>query len=150
MVSHSLLEYPRHDVSRTVCHSKVAFNLLWTQPWCLAIQVDCQPQRLIRMVVLDRGCKKKETTCPAPGSRARLVVLALEVGAKCRKKPRRSCNRSPSPHQIGAASDAVAHGTNVAFRWFSSCAAARAFTASLLELRNHVVERDPHHAGLCV
>ena len=45
-------------------------------------------------------------------------------------------------------------------RWFSilSCAAARAFAASLLELRGGVdghtppdqeVERDHHHAGLC-
>ena len=96
-------------------------------------------------------------------SRARLVVLALEVGGRWSQEARRLVQllaqarvRSESPLMRRRMEQAWR------LRWYGilSCAAARAFGASLLELRgghgadgsvppSHEVERDQHHAGLC-
>ena len=59
-----------------------------------AVQGDGQPQRGASdrdAVALNRARKKKETTYPElvrPGSRARLVVLALEVGGRWSQEAR--------------------------------------------------------------
>ena len=87
-----------------------------------AIQGNGQPQRGAADrdgVALEWARRRKETACPElmqPGSRARLVVLALEVGGPL-------------------ADEAMEQAWRL--RWFSilSCATARAFAASLLELR---------------
>ena len=66
-----------------------------------AIQGDGQPQRGAADndgVALKRARRRKETTHPEfvqPGSRARLVVLALEVGGVGHRKPGLSCSCSP-------------------------------------------------------
>ena len=119
------------------------------------VQGDGQPQR---------GAPEKETTYPElvrPGSRARLVVLALEVGGRWFQEARtfvqllaQARARSEPPLTRRRLEQAWR------LRWFLSCAAARVFAASLLELRGghgadgqvppaHEVEREQLHAGLC-
>ena len=127
-----------------------------------------QPQRGAsdRDGVALKRARRKETMRPElvrPVSRARLVVLALEVGgrwsqeawtsvlllaqARARSEPPLTRRRMEQAWRL---------------RWYSviSCAAARAFAASLLELRGGHgacgqvppacdVEREQHHAGLC-
>ena len=66
------------------------------------------------------------------------MVLALEVGAVGHRKPHAEAD-------TGRSFDEAAHGTGVASQIFS-CAAARAFAASLLELRGgHGVDTLPDH-----
>ena len=131
----------------TVHHSLVACRLLWIPLWS-AIQGDGQPQRRAADrdgVAFKRARRRKETTCPElvqPGSRARLVVLALD------------------PHQVGAASDEAAHGTAVASSLvldplLCSCTGLCSFPVGARGGHvvdghtppDHEVERD--HAGLC-
>ena len=133
-----------------------------------AVQGDGQPQRGIRQRRRGshRARKKKETTYPElvrPDSRARLVVLALEVGGRWSQEARtfvqllaQARARSEPPLMRRRMEQAWR------LRWYSvlSCAAARAFAASLLELRGghgadgqvppaHDVEREQLYAGLC-
>ena len=126
-----------------------------------AIQGDGQSQR----GAADRNGVALKHGAPElvqPGSRARLVVLALEVGRQMvagshdvRAVARRG------PHQVGAASDATAHGAGVASSLVLDpllCSRAslcgfvggpRRSWGGRSHAPDHEVERDQHHAGLC-
>ena len=134
-----------------------------------AVQSDGEPTRGVADkdgVALMRARRHKEQTYPElvqPGARGRLVALGLEVGGRWSKEARvfvqllaRARARSEPP--------VIQRRVEQAWRlrWLSiiSCAAARAFASSLLELRgcqgadgqvppSNEVERDHHHAGLC-
>ena len=152
----------------TVSHSS-AVQLAVDTTLVSAVRGDGQPQQGASNrdgVVLTRARRKKETTYPElvrPGSRAKLVVLALEVGGRWSKEARTFVQLLA---QARARSEPFLTRRRMEqawrLRWYSviSCAAARAFAASLLELRGghgadgqvppaHEVEREQHHAGLC-
>ena len=81
-----------------------------------AIHGDGQPKGAADRdgVALKRARRRKETTFPElvqPGSRARLVVPALEVGSRWSQEVRTFVR-----YQVGAASDEAAHGTGVRLR----------------------------------
>ena len=113
-------------------------------------------------MALNRARKKKETTYPElvrPDSRARLVVLALEVGGRWSQEARTFVQllaharaRSEQPLKRRRMEQAWR------LRWFSVL--SRAFAASLLELRGghgadgqvppaHEVESEQLYAGMC-
>ena len=68
-------------------------------------------------MALKQACRRKETPYPElvqPGSRARLVVLALEVGGRWSQEARTFVQLlAEARTQVGATSD-EAHGTGVA------------------------------------
>ena len=114
-----------------------------------AIQGCGQPQRRAADrdgVALKRARRMKETTYPefvqwgSPGSSGSpgggpMVAGSQDVRAVARR----------GPHQVGAASDAAAHGTGVA----SSLVLDPGHGVDGHTLPDHEVERDHHHAGLC-
>ena len=149
----------------TVCHSLVACSLLWTPLWCLQFKVTAnrRGELLTGMVWHSNGLaggKKQHTlnSCSQEAGRAWWFVggpwsqeartfVQLLAEARTRSEPLLMRRRMEQAWRL---------------RWFSilSCAAARAFAASLLDLRgghgvdghtlpDHEVERDQHHAGLC-
>ena len=92
-------------------------------------------------VALMRARRHKEQTYPElvqPGERARLVVLGLEVGGRWSKEARvfvQLLARARVRSELPVIQRRVEQAWRL--RWLSniSCAAARAFAASVLELR---------------
>ena len=124
-----------------------------------AIQGDGQPQRGAAEGWCGTKTRRKETTYPELGWRARLVVLALEVGlvtasrtfvqllaeARTRSEPLLMRRRT------GMASSLVLNSLLCSCTGLCSfpVGAPRRTWGGRSHAPDHEVERDQHHAGLC-
>ena len=149
----------------TDCHCSAVGNWQSTPPWCVHCMATAdlgeEPPRWMGWPFWQPGGSRNEGTLSS-SARARLVVLAVEVGGRFSKETNgfltglaKARARSETPLMQRR----VEQAWRMRWSWLLRCAAAKAVAASLLEMQGcvgtagaspaeHEVEGDFRYAGL--